>query len=47
MQIHFPSTLPDRTRGNMNVLLLWYHVSDRDTIISKGNYNSIISIICM
>ena len=26
---HFSWTLPDRKRGNGNVLLFWYHVSDR------------------
>ena len=28
-KVTFPETLPDRTRGNENALLFWYHVSDR------------------
>ena len=46
IQSHYPWTLPDCTRGDRNAILLWCHASDRDTIISKRNYNSIISIIC-
>ena len=32
---HFPWTLTNRRRGNSNVLLLWYHVFYRDTMICK------------
>ena len=46
IQSHFPGTLTNRTRGNRNILLFWYHFSDRDTMISKKDYKAIISIIC-